>query len=92
MSARRCACGHIARDDLDLQDHLQESFTPPDGKAPDGGIHDEGPVPGGCLCGFAGSSAGDLDQHFLAVFTPGDRVGLDGRRHAPATNSAALPS
>jgi hypothetical protein len=82
VSTRRCECGHAASDDLDLQDHLQESFTPPDGKAPDGSLHDEGTVPGRCLCGFGGSSADALDQHFLAVFTPDDRVGLDGRRHA----------
>jgi hypothetical protein len=92
MSARRCECGYLASDDLDLQDHLQEAFTPQDGKAPDGGIHDEGTVPGGCVCGFAGSSADELDQHFLAVFTTTDRVGRDGRRHAPAASFHSLPS
>lgn len=89
MSTRRCECGYAASDALDLQDHLQESFTPPHGKAPDGGVHDEGTVPGRCSCGFAGSSPADLDRHFLAVFTPDDRVGLDGRRHAPVAGSAA---
>lgn len=82
MSARRCECGYAAADALDLQDHLQESFTPPDAVAPDGRVHDEGAEPGRCLCGFGGSSADDLDQHFLAVFTPPDHVGRDGRRHA----------
>jgi hypothetical protein len=82
MSTWRCECGYAASDAVDLQDHLQESFTPPDGIAPDGSVHDEGAEPGRCLCGFAGSSAGELDQHFRTVFTPRDNVGLDGHRHA----------
>jgi hypothetical protein len=76
----------MASDDLDLQDHLQESFTPQDGKAPDGSIHDEGFAQGACLCGLSGPSADELDQHFLAVFITSDRIGLDGRRHAAVTS------
>jgi hypothetical protein len=82
MSTRRCECGYRASDDLDLQDHLQESFTPQDGKAPDGSVHDESSVERGCLCGHSASSGDGLDQHFLTVFTTSDRIGLDGRRHA----------
>jgi hypothetical protein len=88
MSARRCECGYAASDDLDLQDHLQDAFVPPDGIAPDGSVHDEGTVPGGCLCGFSGSSAGELDRHFLAVFTPAGHIGRDGHRHAPGLKHA----
>jgi hypothetical protein len=78
----------MASDDLDLQDHLQESFTPHDGKGPDGSIHDESAVARGCLCGHSASSAGELDQHFRTVFTANDRIGLDGRRHAAVTSPA----
>jgi hypothetical protein len=89
MSTRRCECGYAASDALDLQDHLQESFTPLDGTAPDGSVHDEGTEPGRCLCGFGGSSADALDQHFRTVFTPRDHIGLDGRRHAASPARSA---
>jgi hypothetical protein len=52
MSTRRCECGYEASDDLDLQDHWQEAFVPPDGIAPDGSVHDEGAVPGGLAAGL----------------------------------------
>ena len=92
MSAQHCECGYAASDDLDFQDHLQESFTPQDGKAPDGSIHDESIAERACLCGFSGSSPGDLDLHFLAVFTPVNRMGVDGRRHAVGTSPAPGPA
>ena len=84
MTRQLCECGYEAADHLAFQDHLQESFVPRDGKAPDGIIHDEASTGLACLCGFPGSSASDLDRHFLAIFTPASHIGHDGQRHAAA--------
>jgi hypothetical protein len=92
MSAQRCECGFEASEDTNLLDHLLEEFTPMDGRAPDGTIHDEGQVLRTCLCGFSGGTANGLDQHLLTLFTPADHIGLDGKRHAVTSeNASELP-
>jgi hypothetical protein len=86
VSARRCECGFEASEDTSLLDHLLEEFTPMDGRAADGTIHDEGQVLQTCLCGFSDGTADGLDEHLLSIFTPADRIGLDGKRHAVASS------
>jgi hypothetical protein len=82
MADARCSCGFTETDGMDetIEDHLQEMFTPQDGRGLDGMVHFEGEEDLLCLCG-AGGSAEKLDAHFLEMFTPADSTGPDGVIH-----------
>ena len=91
MKLIRCECGYVASDDLDLQDHLQESFTPQDGKAPDGSIHDESTVERGCLCGHSASSAASQCARALSSSFSLSQFSRDVRARSPTRPGLRSP-
>jgi hypothetical protein len=64
---------------MSLMDYLQEAFTPMNGVAAEGIIHNESAAMLAYLRGFSCRTADGFDDHLLAVFTPVTLVGLDGR-------------
>jgi|tagenome__1003787_1003787.scaffolds.fasta_scaffold20754372_2 hypothetical protein len=71
-----------AEDELELIDHLLETFTPAGGRDRRGQVHVEWETALTCRCGFTGTQAADLDEHFLAMFTPPGHIAHDGVKHA----------